>query len=86
MGACFTLNGYPKLEPERMDDSHDGGEFRVSFSGQRLVKTLPAKSSSVRDFRHAFGARNITQGGCHQTRIVIFERGFQIMSDILVSF
>src|SRR5271166_5554867 len=76
MNAAHPLSGHFKLEPKRTHHFQYACEFWITLLRQRLVKALPAKTRSLRDFCHALCAGNIAQSGRHQARIAILERGF----------
>ena len=44
-----------------MHDFQYSSKFRITLLRQRLVKALPAKTRSLRDFCHALCAGNIAQ-------------------------
>ena len=73
------------MRPERLNDFHDGGEFRPPVRRQRLVKALAPKPGRARDRGHALGTRDVAERGSDQRRVAVLERRVEVGRDVGVA-
>ena len=59
---------------------------RIAARRQLLVKAFAPKTRFACDIGHAFGACNVSQRGCYQRGVIVFQRSFEIRNDVLPGF